>query len=473
MTDTRLVSWRDWNHTLEPIDLSSASAETSLAGDVIGKLITGRHENIRFHRNFLRCAFRNASLIGVNFDRVDSKDTSFIETAFVDCALTSGSTVSCTFANCIFTRCKFTDAAFHESFYRDCTFVECDFVHSMMRNSQVVECVFERCTTSNKLFEGCRLFSNTFHETWLDFAAITDNFGLDNSQLSPERLRENRAYPRNELFPLDARLSDAAWVGDLSEFDKLKLQYYLAGGQLIGSETVDQVFSPESWLWLVRAPINLMRLLQDFGDFIFRLYRTDRLPCIFVLKLGELAHSIWTGFDKQTEHGALAQAGAGTYFQCLQFLADLDAAVRKMLPRNEAKPIVLRSYDDTADGEIVALCSELQKLMPEARIHVLPRNSPVDILFSGLSSESVIFLVTLFFATKTRVQLLRSSDSACDADKDKVLFSLAVGGAKEDKLIDAVAFEQCLPGLMKIRFDVRYSTALVERMKKFIQAIAR
>jgi hypothetical protein len=474
MSNKELSTWRDWGGRLSPMDFSTWPEDEASSRDVVDRLVTGKVKNKRFRANFLRCAFREAIVTDVDFDGVDFKDTSLVHSEFHDSALTDGSTVSCTFSECTFVRCKFTGAAVHDSLYRQCTFVDCDFQHSMLRNSSVQECHFERCKTSNKLFEGCRVYENDFVETWLDFAAIMDNFGLDNAQLAIDWLRANRSSPENQRFPAEEKITDASWVDHLTPFDRIKLQYYLSGGLLEGGAEADATFRLESWMSLVRAPVNLARLLQDFSDFIFRRYQADLLDSIFVLKLAGLAHIIWTGLGDDPEHAQLGQTGAAIYLQCLRALADLEVLLRESLSDGDFNRVIYRSFDDASDVAIAGLAQTLGVLLPEGDIRILPRNSPLDIVFSGLSHQNVAFLLTLFFATKTRLQISKLIRIEGDARADEViLFSVSVGGAREKSAVEAFGVEQSIPGFAKIKFDVRYSTSLAKSIKTLVRSWTR
>src|ERR1051326_2431023 len=112
-----LSSWQDWSRGLEPLDLQSQDPDEFDKRDIIGKIITGTAAGLRFRRNFQRCAFREATLSDLNWERVDYKDTVFIKTVISDSMLGEGSTVSCTYTDCTFIRCNFGDAAFHDCIY--------------------------------------------------------------------------------------------------------------------------------------------------------------------------------------------------------------------------------------------------------------------------------------------------------------------------------------------------------------------
>jgi hypothetical protein len=461
--------WRDWNRGLKSFNLSDPTMVQG-SDDVIGKIISGEHRQIAFHRNFLRCAFRDVLFEGTDFSRADWKDDSFINSEFVDADLSDSSTVSCTYSGCRFVRCSFKNAAFHECLYLDCSFVECNFSSSMIRNSLVNACRYERCTTSNKLFEGCRLFSNRFEDTTLDFAAIQDNFGLDAVQLPPDHVRESRSYPEVKKFPFDANLRAPTWLRQFPPFEQLKLQYYISGGELTGGNVADEVFEPATWLSQVRAPVNLVRLLQDFGDFTIRLFDDNRIPAVFMLKLASLSHSIWQGFNNKQEHTLLSQAGAGMYLQCVRELSDLDGAISNQLAKGVPEIVTLRSFDDASDEDIAVVHHELCTVLPSVDIRITPRNSPVDLIIGHMSYGAAIFLFTLFFSTKTKIELLklRMEAGASPVGSDPLL-SVAVGGAKDVGLTSAFSLQSAMPGSLLLRIDISYSSALVERLRKAIR----
>jgi len=471
MSDKDLATWQNWNQGLDPLDLKSLADAELNKRDVIGKLISGELFGVEFRRNFQRCAFRNAQLSDLDWKRVDYKDSVFFDVDVRDSAIGGGSTVSCTFSRCRFVRCSFEDAAVHDCAYDDCEFIECSFSDSMIRNSQLIRCRFDNCTTSNKLFDGCRLYENEFRSTWLDFRAILDNFGLDSRQLPISSVREDRAYPSSTPWPIDKMLASTQ-LETLSPFETIKLQFYLAGGELLGSDLVDKAFQPEAWILLVRAPVNLMRLLQDFSEFIFYLYQADRLQALFVLKLTILAEAIWQGFRDHPTQLQVGQAAAGTYLQCLQRLSDLEAVIADRVEGLAPEEITYRTFDEASDLAIDDLVKSFRASLPNATIEVRPRNSPVDIVLSNLPLGGAIFLVTLFFSTRTRVELSRLRRRVPHSRQEKMqIVSISLGGAQEGSLRSALSVQATLPGTTIFRLDVDYSSALVEKIKKVIKAL--
>jgi hypothetical protein len=342
----------------------------------------------------------------------------------------------------------------------------------MIRNSHLIGCKFTSCLTSNKLFDGCRLYENEFASTWLDFRSVLDNFGLDSKQLPLSGVREDRSYPSSAPFPFEEWLANSQ-DNALSPFEAIKLQFYLAGGELIGSDLVDKAFEPEAWILLVRAPVNLMRLLQDFSEFIFHLYQANRLRSLFLLKLAVLAEAIWRDFRDQPAYLQVGQAGAGTYLQCLQWLSDLEQAIITHLGTSSSTEITFRTFDDTDDQTIAELSTNIAAALPGASIDVRPRNSPVDIVFSNLPVGGAIFLATLFFCTKTRLELLRLRDGIVDEAQESKssIVSISLGGAKDEALRNALSIRALLPGTTVLRLDVKYSSALVEKIKKAIDSL--
>jgi hypothetical protein len=466
-----LSSWQDWSRGLEPLDLKNQHPDELDKRDIIGKIISGTATGLHFRRNFQRCAFREATLSDLHWERVDYKDTVFIKTEISDSMLGEGSTVSCTYTDCTFIRCNFSDAAFHDCIYERCEFIECEFQDSMVRNSELIECRFVRSITSNKLFDGCRLLGNEFVETALDFRAILDNFGLDSRQLPLDSVREDRTHPHPSAFPFDERLVDQAWVSVLSPFDAMKLQFYLNAGELSGGELIDRVFHTDAWTTLVRAPVNLMRLLQDFAEFIFYLYRNDRLDVIFILKLAILSESIWQGFQQQPVYAQVSQAGSGIYFRSLQSLIDLEAVVENWLNTNGTSTVTYQTADDADDKSVADLAGAIKNSFPDIAFEIRPRNSPVDFVFSNLPVEIAIALITLFFSTKTRIELTRLKTNLGKAAVQSTLFALAVGGAKSEDLHNALSLKASLPGSIIFRLNVDYSSALVDKLKRVVKLV--
>lgn len=471
MDDKRISAWRDWSLVLPRFDFSSIDLETLNSADIIGRLITGRIPKVAFKRNFQRCAFRNSSASQLDWSRVDYKDTVFVDAQFTDSALGDCSTVSCTFTNCRFERCSFESSAIHDASYMDCSFIESDFRHSMFRNSHISSCQFVRCVTSNKLFDGCQLGQNFFDATFLDFRAILDNFGLDKTQIDTALIREDRSHPHDRPFDFISRSRNENWVHDLSSFDKVKLQYYLDGGEMHGSDAIDSAFNAQEWLGAVRAPLNLMRLLQDFSDFLLRLYADDKLPVIFVVKMAQLAYSLWTGFSANSSYSQIGNAAAGVYMACMRWLEELDLAIQNAL-HPEQNEIRLRSFDDISDEAVSAFADELRTLLPGAQVKIMPRNSPVDIVVSHVTPETAAFLVTLFFCTKTRLVLSRKKNNGTTPQETESaqLINISIGGAK-GVLHNALSIQSALPGSLFIRLDMNYSSALIEKLRRTIKEI--
>lgn len=471
MTDNSISVWHDWSSALPIFDFSNEAALTSTNSDIIGKLITGRIPKTEFRRNFQRCAFRSSQTLGQEWAGVDYKDTVFVDASFSECILGDNSTVSCTFTNCHFERCEFVGSAIHDSTYINCTFVEVDFRHSMFRNSQIVGSNFIKCITSNKLFDGCQLEDNTFEATQLDFRAILDNFGLDKLQITLDLIREDRSYPQDRNFDFKDKFNSESWLSSLSSFDTLKVQYYLDGGTIYGSDIIDRTFNVQEWTSIVRAPVNLMRLLQDFSGFILRLYSDNKLPVIFVVKMAQLAHSLWNSFSTNQAYSQLGNSAAGTYIACLRWIEELDVVIANSLEKDKSV-MRLRSFDDASDDTILALANELNSFTPARDISIGPRNSPVDIIINNLNPVTLSFYLSLFLFTKTRLELSHKlkQQKSRQAVKVNSLFDFSVGAAKGE-LHNALSIQTALPGSLFVRIDVNYSSSLIDKLRKTIKEI--
>lgn len=477
MSDERtLAIWQSTTDQLRRVDLSSGYTFDN-SKDLVDANIVGEGEGLSFERNFVRCAFSDVRLAGVKFHRVDYKDSSFIDCRFDDSDLGGGSVVSCTFANSTFDRCSFMDAALHDCRFIECTFIECSFCDSMIRNSTAANCCFDACQTSNKLFDGCRLYSNIFRGTFLDVSAIADNFGLDQAQIAKHFIRADRS--RSETpFDFDAIQNGWNAVEYVSVFERIKLDYYLSGTGLRGGETLDLTFDSRSWFQAVRAPVNFERLLQDFADFLFRNYDQDRVSIGFILRLAQLAKEVGDQSTNLPGYAQITQAAAGIHLQCLQRLVYLEQAVASFRVRYPGDKLIFRSTDDISDEMAQEIADYFLEIAPSVKMRITPRNSPLDIIVEGLSVSHAIFLITLFFCTKLRLTLANLSSPREEGvagegtgSNEKDIFSLQVGGASGDALVQAFALSTGLTRGIVFKCEVKYSTEIIEKIRRFIKEV--
>ena len=470
MSGDQISVWQKWADQLPPIDLGGDIWPEEVGKDIIGRLISGDVDGFEFSHKFQRCSFKMAVLSNSKLKNVDFKDCSFLESTFIGCDLGSGSTVSCTYSKCVFIGCSLSDAAFHECMYLECRFIECDFRSSMVRNSQIKECLFEECKTSNKVFDGCILFNNSFKKTSIDFRAIIDNFGLDCRQIDQGLIRVDRSYPEAEIYEFDQADNHTSKSSQTSPFESLRLDFYLAEGELEGSTTLDKVFEAEAWLSMVRAPINFMRLLQDFSSFVLYLYDTDKVPVLIVVKMYVLTDKIWSSFQGALGSEHLAQTAAGVNLQCLQRIEHLDRASDRIVGNTQGSKIVYRSFDWATDEQIDDLSKELAALLPESHFFIRPRNSPVDIVFSIGNSATLLLGVYLFLNTKTRIQL--AQQKAKDVGRGNTpLVNLEIGGASGKEQMSLVHFSGNLPRAVTFCFEINFSSTLISRIKNVVKDV--
>ncbi|MCM5554142.1 pentapeptide repeat-containing protein [Pleomorphomonas sp. NRK KF1] len=466
MTEDKNSVWQEWSSILPSIDLNIWSSKDHIVGDIVGRLITDDVHSAAFKNNFQRCAFRNCSINSCRWREVDFKDCAFTSTVFFDCDLSGGSTVSCTFSKCRFVDCDFTGAAFHECIYNDCLFERCKFQTSMIRNSRLSRCSFSSCETSNKLFDGCLLFDNIFNETRLDFRSIIDNFGLTIQQISSILIRNDRSYPGSTQHEFHDSVYE---YKELNPFEIFRLSFYLGGSEFSDGAILDSVFDPKSWTFMVRAPVNFSRLLQDFADFILFLYDGSSCPSLLVLKLSILSDEIWSTFAEKYEDAHLAQTAAGIHLQCLQRL-DLLEQVSQLIASNGGNRIVYRSFDDADDEQIAAVANDLSKKLKDASVSIRPRNSPVDIVFTIGNSVTLLLGIYIFLNTRTRFQLQKIGKQPL-AEEIGTIVNFEIGGAQKEEMKSLLVISGSVPKVAHFRFDINFSGAMLKRLKDVIQDV--
>ena len=118
--------------------------------------------------------------------------------------------------------------------------------------------------------------------------------------------------------------------------------------------------------------------------------------------------------------------------------------------------MTLRSFDDATDENISNLATSLGAVMTDATFQVMPRNSPVDVIVGHLSYGSAAFLLTLFFGTKIKIELVKLRKTKQGTYNDeRALFAIAVGGAKTVGLTPALSLQAAMPGALVLRIDLR------------------
>lgn len=478
MTRTDVDRWRRLHYDLSEIDLSAGYIFND-AQDISDTRIVGEGRGCSFARNFVRCSFIETVITRAAFKGVDYKDSTIVNSTFEDSDLGGGSLVSCTVIGSVFDRCSFTSTAVHDCRFVECRFIECTFENAMFRNSIVSDVLFSECATSNKLFDGCRVYDCRFEATMLDASVIFDNFGIDQRQIDLGQLRRDRSRGTAGLT-VEGLHSSAQSRIEREVFSRIKLAYFLGESDETVNHDFDRMFDPTEWLGAVRAPVNFERLLQDFADFILRAFDADSLESAYVLRLAQLTREI----SDETRDGEglsqISQTAAAVTLECLRRLVAMETAIRRR-SGGDRPPyrLIFRSYNDALDEDIEAISSEIRSLCPSAAVAITPRNSPLDILMSGLTATDSLILLTLFFSTKTRIALEQrgeraetglKADNRAEGDA-RALVDFKFGAARDGDLADAVALSTGMLGRLVFKVEVKYSVSLVNKVKNAIEEL--
>lgn len=485
------------------VELSGPDALAVFVNDVVGVRISGE---LPSGPDYAKVNFSQCSLIGItarnlDFSECDFKDCLIRTANFIECSFNGGMFATSLFSELNFSRCTFYNLGVHNSDFHNTIFEECDLTNILVKSSQFRACQFERCETSNKVAEMSVLDDTTFTETEIQINTITENFGLRAGNLQGSPIRSGRVREEYRLISSDdlrSRLREP----DLSALEKLRLDYFLTGHLLDGSEFLDASLDLGAWVRLYKNPSTFVELLDRFSEFLVHQYDADRLTLHPLLLLHYVTGRLSNESYFQSELLRVAQSIGGTHLILSRIIGEYLEVLEHLLHAHAGRLHLLAE----SLSEPGALGDQLQPWLSgtgASLIRVVPRNSPLELEIVGNSIGSLLPILAVFLASRTRLEILRyrpidssraarlppdapRTDSVCagasngnniavekrelpsSASEHDSLFLLDLGfkGSANNKY--GLRFKSILPGSLVVDFRLDVSTTLIGKIRKLL-----
>ncbi|HEV7644223.1 MAG TPA: hypothetical protein VGO50_09805 [Pyrinomonadaceae bacterium] len=218
---------------------------------------------------------------------------------------------------------------------------------------------------------------------------------------------------------------------DLSNLEKLSLEYYLEETLLNGSKVLDKSLDITQWTRLYKNPGSFIELLEKFAAFVVHLYDNDKIAIHPLLLFHHVTSTLSHNSTREEKAHNLITSIGGVHLMLSQiveeFLALLDMTSRILgnkLDFLAEGPLDKQFYLDLLGPFIKDRNVEISKL---------ERNSPLHIELTSPEAISLLSLLAAFLATRTKLEItkLRSTlEKRQPADKNK-----GVRGKKSEALM--------------------------------------
>lgn len=467
------------------IDLSKVSPAEFFRNDLIRHRLTGTLPSGPDFSvvNFVACELYDITGRSIDFSECDFKDTLIKGAEFSDCKFDGGTFATTFFADTEFSRCKFYNLAAYGCDFRQVRFVDCDLTNLLVKSSQFSLCTFLNCVTSNKICEMSTLFDARFDNTPIQLETITNNFGLRLDSLTNTMIRSGRAREEHESLSVEY-LKNLLGSHDLSTLEGLALEYFLEQSLLNGSPRLDESLDITRWTRIHRNPGSFVELLDKFGEFLTHLYDESQLTLHPILLLHHVTSTLTGSISSGNELHRVAMSLGGLhlilsriveeYLQLLHLISELTAGAVTFLAEGPEDPEYflreLEPWISTGDIEI-------------ARVE---RNSPLIIEFITSHPQSLLALLGVFLATRTKLEITRLASSAKKRSKEKdhspkfegkrplpavrseakpPFFSISTGMVKSPNHAYELRMLSVLPGSLLLDLKLNFSTTLASRLR--------
>lgn len=475
-------------------DLATVNPNEFFVNDLTRLTITGEiPAGPNFKKvNFVQSTLFEITATGVDFSECDFKDTLLKGARFSRCSFNGGMFATSFFMDCLFEECTFYNLAASNSEFHRTSFINSDLENIIVKSSKFRRCLFRNCSTTNKIAEMSTLDETHFERTEIQLETITENFGLRRSDLEGSLVRSGRT--REDYTHLTTeQLKNYSESGGLTAIERLRLEYFLVESLIGGSAVLDEALDLSAWIETYQNPGTFVELLNSFSEFLVQLYDSQRSTVHPILLLHYVTSSI-RDESLNTSFIRVAQSLGGTHMILSriveEYLVSLNQAFNS-LEKPTLTLLVEGSYGEPFYQK------ELEPWMVGGA-HLSrfePHNSPFVLEIVAESISSLVPLLALFLATRTRVEILRiqsrdkasrsykslpsteqpvespkTSASQSSAPESVFLFDLGAKAASDDSY--QLRLKSLLPGSLLFDFRLQVSTQLVGRMRKALIALS-
>lgn len=394
-------------------------AKSFFVNDIVRYRISGALPDSPDYRkvNFAQSTLYDVSAHSIDFSECDFKDCLIKNAVFEDCKFDGGMFATSFFAETLFSGCTFYNVGVQNSEFHRTTFASCDLTNLLVKSSKFRRCLFEQCGTSNKVMEMSVLDDTTFRSTNIQIDTITENFGLTVENLENSTIRSGRVREHFQTLTL-RDLEELQRREDLSPLEKLRLHYFLKASLLAGSELLDQSLDLAGWIKIYQNPGTFVELLDRFSEFLVQSYDKERITLQPLLLLHYVTSRLTTGDRFRSELVRVAQSIGGAHLILSRIVEEYLDVLDRLIEQKKGKVVFLAE----GSGEAGYYHSELAPWLENTGSHitrVTPHNSPFEVEVIGSAMTSLMPILALFLATRTRLEILQlkeGSGHAEDAD---------------------------------------------------------
>lgn len=435
--------------------------------------------------NFVESILFEVNASGVDFAECDFKDSLLKNSHFTDCRFESSTFATCFLADCTFHNCRFYNVGIHSSDFRRVTFSDCDLTNLLIKSSRFTDCRFVDCTTSNKLLEMSAIDNTLFQGTDIQSQTITSNFGLTAQCLQGGRIRDGRIREKF-VFLQPADLQELCKRLDLSPVEKLRIEYFLTGSLMQGSQYLDEALDLGRWLKTYKNPGSFVELLDSFSDFIAHLYEKNQLLVHTILLLHHVTSRLIDVIPNVDEFRRVALSLGGTHMTLSRVVEDyLDVLSRYVDGTQETVTFLVNGPEDRA-----FYLEQLSEWFEGGDVQItrlVPHNSPLELELTATNSAALLSFIAVFLATRTKFELKkiqaakapttrprkrrhgdnRSSLPVSSPGPEK-LFSLTAGLEDGPQRKYQIQVMSVLPGSLMATFRLEFGTRIAGRLRHLL-----
>jgi uncharacterized protein YjbI with pentapeptide repeats len=473
------------------VDLAKVAPTEFFKNDLIRYRITGtipREPDFSIV-NFVGCVLHDITAEGVDFSECDFKDTFVKGAAFSECIFNGGTFATTFFSDSEFRGCTFYNNAAYSCDFRQVHFIDCDLTNLLVKSSRFSQCSFQNCITSNKICEMSTLFDVTFTNTPIQLETITNNFGLTSSDLRDSEIRSGRA--RESYHPLQVDdLKDLLNSRDLSALERLTLQYFLDHTLLDGSVLLDESLDITRWTRMYRNPGSFVELLDKFAEFLVHLYDDNRLAVHPIILLHHITGTLINSIPLEENLHRVAMSLGGIHL-ILSRIVEEYLHVLDLTSQYTGGTVLFR-VNGPLDPNYYR--TELTPWIGDKDVVItrLEQNSPLVLELTANDLISLLPLLAVFLATRTKVEItkLKSSlEKAAKSNRTKAekrgsktsiskkdlpalpqqiqapIFSVRAGLVKSPNPAYELQVKTRMPGSLLVDLRLAFSTTLIHRLR--------
>jgi uncharacterized protein YjbI with pentapeptide repeats len=417
-----------------------------------------------------------------SFYNGDIKDSRAEGSEFNNCNFNESAHINNAFFECQFIACSFNQTSITYSDFEKTSFVDCDFTNTVISDSRFLNCEFVRCKTSNKLIESSLLFDCSYIGMHFNFEFITENFGVERTQLSDSHFRVKEGRATKNLLDSTQAIKKSR-NSTTSPIEKFRWEFFESPSILsTGCPVVDKTFEPQSWISISRNANRFRLLIEKYHEFLLYQFEKDRAPFWNLLKLHNMTGKLSEIIDSQKSvdvsrallgvHMSLTRL-VEPYFETAALIAD------RCVTQKQIKLLVNGPLDADYYRE------ELSPIFEGTTMHiekVIKHNSPNELHIWVERIRDCLPFVALILAIKGKIglskiekQLLPKSpkrlkkikQSNIDEASVKDIIKTEFGFDNQAKTY-AFKLQALLPGEHLFTAHIGLRTAMLGKIKKII-----